>query len=213
MRNVMANDAHRQYFGITPADLRGRHISEMLSPSDYAVARPRIEAALHGVEQSFPPTPAMRPGALRYIQLWIQRNAVLVPRGRGAEDVVVAQFQDIGSRRHAEVELARMVDADALTGLNNRHALVSLMDSGPEENLDRSLGVIFIDIDGFKDINDAHGHAAGDEVLVQFGQRLAALLTRTMTAYRLGGDDFVVLDPNRSTSGHTADFRAISVRL
>ncbi|MET0702166.1 MAG: diguanylate cyclase [Mycobacterium sp.] len=327
MRNVTANDAHREYFGTTPNDLRGRHLSELLSPSDYALAGPHMAAALEGAEQSFAPSVVVRPGGSRFIQesyipdivsgkvrgvyyyirdvsaqvqaenqrdealrlfqvamanapigkavlsesaivlqanpalcqllgypanelmgsdfrryvyrddlasgeadlaalfdgtakhvaserryvrrdgtiVWVQRNAVLVKRGLGAEDVVVAQFQDIGNRRDAEAELARMVDTDALTGLSNRHALVSLVDRQTDNQADESLGVIFIDIDGFKDINDAHGHATGDEVLVQVGHRLAALVTRTMTAYRLGGDEFVVLDPGRSTAGHTAD--------
>ena len=328
LRNVSANDAHRDYFGLTPAELRGRHLSEVLSPSDYALARPHVEAALQGAEQSFSPSLVAGPGAPRYTQesyipdivsgkvrgvyhyitdvtaqvqaedqrdealrlfhiamtnapignavlsaagqilqvnpalcdllgypprellgtsifryvhsddvitgeadlaalvdgtakhvaserryvrrdgitVWVQRNAVLVPHGHGSEDVVVAQFQDIGNRRHAEAELARMVDTDALTGLNNRHALVSLMNRHRLEHNDDSLGVIFIDIDYFKDINDAHGHAIGDEVLVQVGQRLSALVRRNMTAYRHGGDEFVVLDPGRSTDEHTATF-------
>jgi diguanylate cyclase (GGDEF)-like protein/PAS domain S-box-containing protein len=334
MRNVTANDAHRDYFGMAPADLRGRHLSEVLVPADYELACPRMEAALQGAEQAFSPAPAVGPGAPRYTQesyipdivsgtvrgvyhyitdvtaqveaenqrdealrlfhvamtnapigkavlgasghvlqanpalgdllgysvdemigtdfrryvhrddlasgeadlaalvdgtakhvaserryvrrdgttVWVQRNAVLVPRAHGTEDVVVAQFQDIGNRRHAEAELARMVDTDALTGLNNRHALLSLMDSYRDEQVEDSLGVIFIDIDDFKDINDAHGHATGDEVLVQVGHRLAALVTRNMKAYRMGGDEFVVLDPSRSSAGHTADF-ARHIRL
>jgi diguanylate cyclase (GGDEF)-like protein/PAS domain S-box-containing protein len=328
LRNVAANDAYREYFGIPLTDLQGRHLSEVFSRSDFALTRPHLEAALQGVERLFPPALPVRSGARRYTQesyipdivsgkvrgayhyitdatgqveaeqqrdeamrlfhlamsnapigktvldatghvllvnpalcdllgysaremigsdfrryvhsgdlatgnsdlaalvdgtakhvaserryvrrdgttLWLQRDAVLVSRGYNGQDVVVAQFHDISNRRHAEAELARMADTDLLTGLRNRNALASYMDRRTGKELDDSLGVIFIDIDGFKDINDAHGHATGDAVLVQVGQRLSALLTRTMTAYRLGGDEFVVLDPGRPTGEHTANF-------
>lgn len=80
---------------------------------------------------------------------------------------------------------------DPLTGLLNRSGLDELaarVEAGPDIR-----AVIYIDLDGFKEVNDAHGHAAGDEVLVDTAQRLARQVRPTDLVARLGGDEFVVL--------------------
>ena len=80
---------------------------------------------------------------------------------------------------------------DPLTGLLNRAGLDELaarVDAGPEVR-----AVIYIDLDGFKEVNDAHGHAAGDEVLINTATRLARQVRPTDLVARLGGDEFVVL--------------------
>jgi diguanylate cyclase (GGDEF)-like protein len=98
-------------------------------------------------------------------------------------------------RKRAELELARLALQDPLTRLPNRslfsdrleHALVRLM------RADGKVGVLFIDLDGFKTINDRYGHAAGDLVLVQVADRLRDGLRGMDTLARLGGDEFTVL--------------------
>lgn len=332
--NVTANDALAEHVGRTAADIRGRHIGEVLGPEDYATLGPHLDAVLDGAEPFLAPesvethgvawhaqhslvpnlvdgrvqgfyhqvkdvtarieqehardevirlyqismtnapigktildtsgfvlqvNPAMckllgcdaedlvgndfrrfvDPGNLesgeadlaslvagtaaqvaserRYVRrdgtvVWMQRNAVLVPGAHGAADVVIAQFQDVSGRRRAEAELARLAVTDPLTGLPNRYALVDYVDTRRLELPDAPLGVIFIDLDGFKRINDVHGHAAGDAVLVHAAERVAALVGDKATAYRLGGDEFVVLAPDHPTSTHTAEL-AHRIRL
>jgi diguanylate cyclase (GGDEF)-like protein len=84
---------------------------------------------------------------------------------------------------------------DALTGLPNRrmlnHRLYDSFARACRNNW--TLAVLFIDLDGFKPINDTYGHAAGDEVLKATATRLAHLVRRTDTVARLGGDEFVVV--------------------
>ncbi len=84
---------------------------------------------------------------------------------------------------------------DPLTGLPNRHLL---MDHLPlamaySQRHGKGLGVCFLDLDGFKQINDAHGHAAGDHLLVEIAHRLKRCLRPSDTVARLGGDEFVLL--------------------
>ena len=105
------------------------------------------------------------------------------------------------SLHKANAELRRMAFVDALTGLPNRALLQERLQQAVAE-VDRvcarpmgdaSLALLFVDLDGFKPVNDGLGHAAGDEVLVQVAQRLRALALERATLTRLGGDEFVLL--------------------
>ncbi|RZU50080.1 diguanylate cyclase (GGDEF)-like protein [Krasilnikovia cinnamomea] len=91
---------------------------------------------------------------------------------------------------------------DALTGLPNRtafhgRAAEALAAAGPDDHT----GVLLVDLDGFKPVNDQLGHAAGDAVLIAVGRRLPDALRGTDTAARLGGDEFAVLLPNLNDPG------------
>lgn len=85
--------------------------------------------------------------------------------------------------------------SDALTGLPNRRALMSALERMLAQGKRQKMGVhiAFIDLDGFKAINDTHGHGVGDQFLVAVGQRLQSLLRAEDMAARLGGDEFVVI--------------------
>jgi diguanylate cyclase (GGDEF)-like protein len=95
-----------------------------------------------------------------------------------------------------------MAYTDPLTGLPNRRGLdARLADEMAKTSPDRLLAVYMIDLDGFKQVNDQHGHELGDELLVAVGRRLAAQMRSTDVVARLGGDEFVV------TAGGLADER------
>lgn len=114
-------------------------------------------------------------------------------RGRRGGSVVV--HNDVTERKRAEAELALKATHDNLTGLLNRMAM--------EEEVERALqrarlqeapvAVLFIDLDGFKAINDTYGHAAGDDVLRAVAQRITGAVRASDRVARLGGDEFVVL--------------------
>jgi diguanylate cyclase (GGDEF)-like protein/PAS domain S-box-containing protein len=84
---------------------------------------------------------------------------------------------------------------DPLTGLPNRTLLRDRLDRALARSLrdGGATGVLFVDLDNFKEVNDAHGHAAGDAVLVELGRRLQAAVRPTDTVARMGGDEFVVV--------------------
>ncbi|UXY14178.1 EAL domain-containing protein [Chitiniphilus purpureus] len=110
----------------------------------------------------------------------------------------IITFSDISQIRQAEQQINHLAYHDALTGLGNRHQLDDRLEIELERArlVEQRLGVMFIDLDGFKLINDTLGHAAGDVLLQTVAQRMKTLLRRTDIAIRLGGDEFVVIVPD-----------------
>jgi diguanylate cyclase (GGDEF)-like protein len=92
-------------------------------------------------------------------------------------------------------ELRFLADHDPLTRLLNRRAFVERLDAEVARTLryDRTFGLLLCDLDGFKELNDRHGHPAGDEALQRFAHILQAALRKGDEAFRIGGDEFAVL--------------------
>jgi len=113
-------------------------------------------------------------------------------------------------------ELQALLLRDVLTGLPNRRAL---MESLPEamsraRRVDRPCALLFLDMDGFKAVNDTHGHEEGDELLRQFGERLAQGVRKTDMVARLAGDEFVVVLEMLADAVHAEDTaRKLLLRL
>jgi diguanylate cyclase (GGDEF)-like protein len=108
-------------------------------------------------------------------------------------------------------ELHSLLMRDVLTGLPNRRALMQALPEAiaRSERLVRPFAVLFLDMDGFKLVNDTHGHEEGDELLRQFGARIQNSIRKTDMAARLAGDEFVViLDmlSDESDAANKADF-------
>lgn len=110
----------------------------------------------------------------------------------------VLVVRDISERRRSEAALARLAHLDGLTGLPNRAALLPQLEAmiSNANRLGSLLAVLFLDLDGFKDVNDSFGHRVGDQLLVQVARRLKDSLRVADFAARLGGDEFVVLVGN-----------------
>ncbi len=109
-------------------------------------------------------------------------------------NVVAAAFD----REHAERELTRLGLSDALTGLPNRVLLRDRITQALARNswVDRLVGVLIVDIDRFKELNDAYGHETGDRLLLEVARRLGSALGPDETLARMGGDEFAVLCPS-----------------
>jgi diguanylate cyclase (GGDEF)-like protein/PAS domain S-box-containing protein len=116
---------------------------------------------------------------------------------RGNLAGMIGASADISERKALEEELQRRAAHDLLTGLLNRHAFVerlghALQRTGRKED-SASIGVLFMDLDGFKTVNDSLGHGAGDRLLVAVAERIKNRLRYEDTLARLGGDEFAVL--------------------
>ena len=116
-------------------------------------------------------------------------------------------------REIAEQSLKYQAEHDALTGLFNRKYLQDVAESMKSSGSETSFSVLFMDLDGFKIINDQHGHHIGDEILMRFAAELKLVLPEESTASRWGGDEFVVILPcsNRECAENLA--RTISTRF
>jgi diguanylate cyclase (GGDEF)-like protein/PAS domain S-box-containing protein len=113
------------------------------------------------------------------------------------EEYNVAQARDISERVAVEEELKRLAHTDGLTGLYNRRAFIEGLEQeiARQKRYGKSLTVIMVDLDHFKKINDAHGHAGGDDVLRHFADVLRQTIRETDIPGRLGGEEFAVLLP------------------
>ncbi len=110
------------------------------------------------------------------------------------------------ARKAGEERLEFMAHHDSLTGLYNRAMLEDRLglELARAERFGSQTALLFCDLDGFKDINDQHGHHAGDEVLCEVARRLSTLRRRADTVARLGGDEFVILLPDLKDARATA---------
>lgn len=168
--------------------------------SDAAEVLERLRAVLAGqtVEGEWE-YPCPSPVAGRWFALRITRIS-------GPAGGAVVSHVNITRRKMSEEELAHRASHDPLTGLANRllfaERVTQALCGRPGRDDSRDVGLVYIDLDDFKPVNDAYGHAAGDEVLLVTASRLRSLVRRQDTVARLGGDEFAVCAP-RITEGHS----------
>ncbi len=126
---------------------------------------------------------------------WLESAITPVHDEGGAVSHLQTITRDITKRKLAEERLAHQASRDPLTGLLNRTALVSRLETAllAVEGDGSPIAVLFVDLDGFKAVNDTFGHAAGDELLVAVAGRLKSTARRRDTVGRLGGDEFALL--------------------
>jgi diguanylate cyclase (GGDEF)-like protein/PAS domain S-box-containing protein len=107
---------------------------------------------------------------------------------------MVTVCEDITSRKTAEERIQRLAYSDSLTGLPNRAAFLECLQHALSfaHREDRKVGLLFLDLDNFKDVNDTQGHDFGDRLLKEVAERLASDMRESDTLARLGGDEFVL---------------------
>jgi diguanylate cyclase (GGDEF)-like protein/PAS domain S-box-containing protein len=128
--------------------------------------------------------------------VWVALSASTMREAASGQLRMIVAVQDISRRKEAEEALRRMATIDALTGLPNRLLLQDRLHQAifhAQRDGARQVGVMFVDLDRFKHINDSLGHDAGDQLIVEIARRLAAALRESDTVARQGGDEFVVV--------------------
>ncbi|MDJ0769949.1 MAG: PAS domain S-box protein [Ilumatobacter sp.] len=167
-------------------------ILDLVHPDDLPATAAEFEALRAGARGSDPFTMRVRSfdGEWKHIET-IGTNLVDEPSVKG----IVLTSRDVTERQQLSAELAHRASHDPLTDLPNRAAAEErLADALRRTPGDRRLvGVCYLDLDGFKTVNDTLGHAAGDEVIVDVGRRLADGVRESDLPARFGGDEFVVV--------------------
>lgn len=193
-RFIKVNPALRTFLGYEEGELLEATLGDLTHPEDLPLVVAAFDGLLRGeevhelIEHRF----LHADGST----VWGETSlgTVLTEDG-GRTTYVVAQTADITTRKVAEAELVHNALHDSLTGLPNR-ALISERITQALARARRTgstVGVFYVDLDNFKDINDSLGHAAGDELLVEVAHRLAGCMRDTDLAGRLGGDEFVIV--------------------
>jgi cyclic di-GMP phosphodiesterase Gmr len=129
-------------------------------------------------------------------QRWLWFSSIpLLRDGEQTPYAVLSSFEDITELRNVQNQFSVLANRDALTGLPNRFKMMNLGTNAVSaaQRHGRPLGLLFIDLDHFKDVNDTYGHFAGDAFLRAVTQRLKGALRDSDTIARLGGDEFIVL--------------------
>jgi diguanylate cyclase (GGDEF)-like protein/PAS domain S-box-containing protein len=188
-----ASPAVLPLLGYAPEELVGRPVAEFIHPEDKALAGISRERAAH--------TADARTVSLRYRRkdgsyAWIEsRSKSVMDDATGVMRETQAVLRDIGERKEAQLAIERLALTDALTGLANRILLADRLNQGLKRLKRNSgfVGVLMLDLDHFKVINDTLGHHVGDAVLVVIARRLQRLARPYDTVARFGGDEFVVV--------------------
>ncbi len=175
-----------EIFGRGAAELAGRLVLEFIHPDDHPVV---IEAwaellGRRGAMVTMRERILHPDGTVRWIEASVMNR--LAADGTGS---LLSLVHDVTERRHGERALRDLATTDPLTGLLNRGAVLDelrgLLRSDP-------VAVGFLDLDGFKLVNDRHGHHAGDDVLAEFAARLIRSVPAAARVGRWGGDEFVL---------------------
>jgi diguanylate cyclase (GGDEF)-like protein/PAS domain S-box-containing protein len=186
---VYVSPAITSFLGYEPDECIGRPIAIVLDP----VARERFATLQLGL---------LEPGTTDTVELRCAHadgtaRLARVTATRRLDGLLVLNVHDITQQRALEDRLTHQARHDALTGLLNRGALMDVLDGicAEAREHDEPVAVLFVDLDGFKAVNDRYGHEQGDVLLIEAARRIASCLRPSDRVGRLGGDEFLVLLP------------------
>ncbi|MDH0862918.1 diguanylate cyclase [Mitsuaria sp. GD03876] len=195
------NATFRAWMGMSTEDALGRPLLDVVGPVLHAQRLPHLKAALAGVRQRFE-TRSETNGVARDLL------AEYVPdfRADGSVAGVYTLATDITAFKQVERELDQLSRLDPLTGLPNRRQFESRLSEAlaRARRSQRTMALMFMDLDHFKQINDSLGHAAGDAVLKTFAERVRGTIRETDQLCRLAGDEFVLIVENLHGSDEAA---------
>ncbi|MEV5878968.1 EAL domain-containing protein [Streptomyces sp. NPDC052101] len=195
---LQVNGALLRMFGQSDHTLRGRRVQDWVHPEDAPQTWRLYDELVRGEREHYHVEKAFnRPDGT---VLWTNLTVSLLRDADGAPQYQLALMEDTTERRLLNLRLRYEATHDALTGLPNRTLFFERLEKVLGAGEGQRFGLCYLDLDGFKTVNDSLGHAAGDRLLVEVADRLQSCATAPgeMVA-RLGGDEFVALTTGPGT--------------
>jgi diguanylate cyclase (GGDEF)-like protein/PAS domain S-box-containing protein len=185
---LQANPSLAGLLGTPVETLAGTDLARWVEPDDRQElddALGRLAGASHGIrlEVRFCRADGQQRWGL-VAASWLAGSSGVPPR-------IIAQVENVTDRKSVEARLSHLAQHDVLTGLPNRSLLLAHLEDALRG--DAGVCVVFLDLDRFKVVNDGLGHAAGDRLLQEVGNRLRSVMRPGDVVARIGGDEFVVL--------------------
>lgn len=208
---LLANPAMQRFTGRSAAELTGRPFWDVyVVPEEIALAQGAVAYSMAtGENFSHEGDWLAEHGARRRVAM--QNNVVVDETGHPYAIACIGL--DVTEQRLREAQLHERARTDVLTGLGNRSALFEALEQHLDARSGEDCGVLFCDLDGFKAINDQHGHVTGDRLLTQVARRLLHLAGPDDVVARFGGDEFVLLCPRLDSTGLAAMAGRIEDRI
>ncbi len=190
---VAVNDALCELTGFGERELIGSRSPYPFVPPEHRIANQHVRAAIRRQRGGHGELVLMRANGERFEAEVTSRPAQL---RNGRSVAFVNTIRDVSVQRRQQRELERLASTDSLTQLANRRVLQeALKREAGRRGTDRRLALVLFDIDHFKEINDAHGHPFGDQVLVEVARRLQGAVRTGEVLARVGGEEFAWLLP------------------
>ncbi|MDR2262718.1 MAG: cyclic di-GMP phosphodiesterase [Enterobacter asburiae] len=205
------NRLSEEYTGLKEQEVIGQNVFKLfMSRSEAAASKRNI-------------TGFFRNGSSYEVERWIKtrkgqrlflfRNK-FVHSGSGKNEIyLICSGTDITEERRAQERLRVLANTDTITGLPNRNAIHELISDAIEARADTQVGVVYLDLDNFKKVNDAYGHMFGDQLLQAVALAILSCLEEGQILARLGGDEFIVLATDTSQGSLEAMASRILTRL
>jgi diguanylate cyclase (GGDEF)-like protein/PAS domain S-box-containing protein len=191
-RVLYSSPAFGRILGYEASRVQGRHVLRLVHPEDRSLAEKAARRILDrpGISPPFEARVMRADGEVRHVEV-AATNLLDNPAITG----VVVNARDVTERVETAAELETRAYHDDLTGLPNRAKLLERLEAALRRATahNRLVGVLFLDLDRFKVVNDSLGHVAGDELLREIARRIERLVRPEDTVARLGGDEFVVV--------------------
>ncbi|HEY4743082.1 MAG TPA: diguanylate cyclase, partial [Desulfuromonadaceae bacterium] len=206
------SDELYRIFGLTPGDpvkIRMEWVFALINPTDLPAFK---KAVFNSVKHCQPFNIVYRINTRGNGESVVNSQGEVEADENGRARLISGTTLDITARIRAESEIQQLINYDTLTGLPNRNLLhdrlkLAIAHSAREQHL---MGVLILDLDRFKRVNDTLGHRAGDKLLLAVSKRLSACVRDSDTLARLGGDEFVIILTN---SAHEEAISAVAQKI
>lgn len=190
-RFLQVNMGALNNLGYSSKELMGLKLCDLEPEISEAEFKQRVEPLFEGSQSQiiYETKHRRKNGSIYPVEIRLQLSHGEVP------PVFLANVQDITERKKIENRLQFLANYDSLTGLPNRALFLDRLTMAMEQcqRNEKMIALLYLDLDGFKRVNDSRGHLVGDELLKQVANRLETVVRRSDTLARLGGDEFCII--------------------